>query len=331
MNKIRLGLIGLGAVGQVHLQNCLKLPNAELVAVADVSKKALKRAQNMGVADVFEDYHKLVDYSNVDAVIIALPTHLHRECFIAASERHKHILIEKPLARHVNEGKDLLLSAQKHGIKVMVGYQLRFDNSFQELKSTIEKGELGEIQIAYATNIGNGPFFHRADTGAPTPVPQWWWNKDLTGGGALMDLGSHMIDLSRWFFGNVQSVKSYLGYRYKLDQEDHAICILKFESGQECIVTVGWFSQQTRIEVEVSGTAGHAITSHSPRNKFETGLRLMLRRPSGFQLAYIKEIQHFVDSLQRDENPSPSCEDALKDVEVIEHAYSNQFMMDTFT
>jgi UDP-N-acetylglucosamine 3-dehydrogenase len=323
MHRVKLGLIGLGYIGKIHLINCLKLQNAQLVAVADVSKKALNDAKKLGVAETYTDYHELLNNKDIEAVIIALPTHLHAECAKAADEKHKHILLEKPLARNTNEGEEILFAARRYNVKLMIGHSARHNDVYKNLKKKIETGELGEIQIAYAINIGSGPFMHRAEAGSPKPVPDWWWKRDLTGGGALIDLGSHMINLTRWYFGEVIDAKGYLGYRYNLEQEDHAICVLKFGNGQVAIINVGWFSQKSNIKIEVYGTAGHASASSNPPNKIITALQLMLRRTPIFYVPYLNEIQHFVDSIEKDFQPQPSGEDGLRDLEVIEKAYKN--------
>ena len=92
--RINLGLIGLGFIGKVHLKNCLKLDSAKVVAVADLSKKALIFAQQQGVKRLFSDYNELLKQSDIDAVLIALPTHLHAPCAISAAEEGKHIFVE---------------------------------------------------------------------------------------------------------------------------------------------------------------------------------------------------------------------------------------------
>jgi predicted dehydrogenase len=324
LRRTRLGLIGLGSMGKIHLQNCLKLQNAELAAVADVSKQALKHARDLGLKDTYEDYQELITKSNVDAVIIALPTQLHAECAKVASENHKHILLEKPLARDVTEGQEIVGAANKHNVKLMIGYPLRFSNTYLELKAKIDRGELGDIQIAYATNIGTGPFSHRSNVESPIPIPDWWWNKKLTGGGALLDLGSHMINYARWCFGDIVEAKSYLGYRLKLEQEDHAVCLLKFSHGQIGVLTLGWFSQNFHSGFEVHGTAGYASTAEPSQNKIKTAFRLLLRKTPTFNIPYFKEIQKFVDCIQKDEKPQLSGEDAMKDLKVIERAYANK-------
>lgn len=327
MNKINLGLIGLGFIGKVHLYNCLRLPNAQLVAVADVSKKALKIANRLGVSRTYDDYHELLSDPNIDAVIIALPNHLHAESAILAAQNNKNILLEKPLARNSSEGKEILSQIKKHDVKLMIGHTGRFFTPYKIIKKRIDSFELGDIQVAYATNISSGPFFHRTMSDAPQPVPEWCWKKELTGGGVLIDLGSHMINLVRWLFGEVVEVKSYLGYRLNLEQEDHAICMLKFKQGQVVIINVGWFSQQTQVKLEVYGTAGHAIASHASPGKIKTAIQLMLRKTPSYYAPYFGELQHFVDCLQNSCQPQPSGEEALKDLEVIEKAYANQIRL----
>ena len=103
MAKLNLGLIGLGYIGKTHLYNCLRLEDAKLIALADISKNALNKAKQLGIPYTYDDYQKLLDNPQVDAVIIALPTHLHARCAKAAAEAHKHILLEKPIARKLQE------------------------------------------------------------------------------------------------------------------------------------------------------------------------------------------------------------------------------------
>jgi myo-inositol 2-dehydrogenase/D-chiro-inositol 1-dehydrogenase len=209
MKKIGLGIIGLGYVGQIHLRHAQKIANAHVIAVADLSKKALKKARNNGIKNTFISYEEMLKLPELDAVIIALPTHLHLKCVRDAAEAGKHIFLEKPMARNAQEAKEILSIVQKNNIKLMMGYPLRFNQQFQTLKKKIYNGTLGDIEIAIANYISSGPFFHRAEAHAPIPVPEWWFNKELTGGGALIDLGSHIINLLRWYFGEITDIKSH--------------------------------------------------------------------------------------------------------------------------
>jgi len=325
MEKINLGVIGLGFIGKVHLRNCLNLKSVRVVAVADSSKKVLNYAKAFGVKRLFTDYHELLKLKDLDAVIISLPTYLHAESAIIAMEEGKHVFLEKPLARNVEEGREIVSAAGKNGVIFMVGYPLRFVPEFVDLKSQVESGALGDIQMAYGVDIAAGPFFHRAESTTPRPVPEWWLNIELTGGGALMDLGYHMINLLRWYIGEVSAVKARLGYRFNFDFEDYATCITDFECGASAVVNVGWFSQSAAVGIELHGTMAHARAYHSPSSKVITAVKLILGRTPRFFIPYLKEVSHFVDYLRDDDGENRlSGEDALKDLEVIAKAYKNQ-------
>jgi UDP-N-acetylglucosamine 3-dehydrogenase len=328
MTKINLGLIGLGYLGKYHLRTCLGLESANVVAVADLSKRSLKLAKEMGVKQTFTDYNQLLKQPTIDAVIISLPTHLHAPCAISAAEMGKHVFLEKPLARNPLEGKDIISSAKKNAVKLMIGYPSRFNSGYLDLKKKMENGILGEIQTAHATNISAGAFMHRGEIGIPKPVPDWWLKKELTGGGALMDLGSHMINLARWYFGEVVNIKSCLGYRYNFDFEDHAICIAKFTSGTTAIFNVGWFSQKSAVGIELFGTVANASTYPSSTSKVLTAIQLLLGRTPKFFIPFRKEVLHFIQCIQEDSQPLTSGEDSLKDLEVITQAYNNQIVLD---
>lgn len=328
MKILKLGIIGLGYVGQIHLMNAKKLSNVSLVAVADISKKALSKAKQCGVKKTFTDYKQMLKDPEIDAVIIALPTHLHLKCAIDASEAKKHMMIEKPIAKNVEEAKEIIEAARRNNVKLMVGYPLRFNQQFQDLKRRIYDGTLGDIEIAIANYVSTGPFFHRTETHAPTPVPEWWFQKELTGGGALVDLGSHLINLLRWYFGEITDIKSHLGYRFNMDFEDKAMCLAKFESETTAIVNVGWFSQKYQLKIELLGTVDHAITQHEPANPLTTIVQMLLTGISRFYQGHIVELQHFVNCLLKDRQPTPTGEDGLRDLEAIERAYKNQIPLE---
>lgn len=325
---VNLGLIGLGYVGKIHLRHGINLTGARLVAVSDVSRKALGNARRMGVKDTFLDYQQLLKNPNIDAVVIALPTHLHKSCALHAAEANKDIFLEKPLARNPMEGKEIVRSAEKHGRKLMVGYHFRFVPSFRDLKEQLLIGSLGEVQTATATFVGTGPMLmHRAEGHAPRPVPSWWFDKELTGGGALMDLGCHLINLLRWYFGEIVDIKSYLGSRFNLDLEDYATCLAKFESGQIAVINVGWFSLGHRLRVELLGTVRNAAVEINPPNKIMHAIQLLTGKTSQFHLPHFLELEHFVHCLRNDVTPTPSGTDALRDLEVISQAYANNIQL----
>jgi len=214
-------------------------------------------------------------------------------------------------------------------VKLMMGYPLRFNEDFIALKEKTTDGTLGEIEVAQATMISSGPFFHRAEGYAPVPVPDWWFNKELTGGGVLIDTGCHLINLLRWYFGEITDIRSCLGYRFNMDFEDSAICIAKFESGTRAIINVGWFSQGYKLQIELNGSVRHVTAQHTPSNPILTAIQMLATGKSKFYQPHREELKHFIKCLIEDLPPSPSGEDGLKDLEAITLAYENQIHLNS--
>jgi len=327
MKIVKLGIIGLGYIGTIHLRHSLKIKNACVLAVADLSKKALNKAKKVGVKKAFTNYEELLKEPEIDAVIIGLPTHLHLQCAKQVAEAKKHIFLEKPIARNIEEAKTILSSAKKNSVSLMIGYPLRFNTVFRNLKKELENGTVGDVEIAHAAYISTGPFMHRAEAHTPIPVPEWWFNKELTGGGALIDLGSHIINLLRWYFGEITYIKSLLGNRFNLGLEDSAICLTKFEKGTRAVINVGWFSQGYQLKIDVYGSVKTVTAQHSPSNPILTAFQMLTTGISKFYQPHYAELQYFVNCVINDTLPSPSGEDGLKDLEAIAQAYKNKISL----
>jgi predicted dehydrogenase len=324
LKTVNLGIIGLGYIGQVHLKHSLRLSSVRVCAVADISNKALRKARKLGVKKTYDNYEKLAEDPEIDAVIIALPTHLHLGCVQKVAEAKKDIFLEKPMARNVEEAHKIISLTQKNSVKLMMGYPLRFNESFREIKEKMGNGLLGEVENAHAIYVSSGPFFHRAEGYSPVPVPEWWFNRNLTGGGVLIDLGSHIINLLRWYFGEITDIRSYFGHRFNMDFEDSAICLAKFDSGTVATINVGWFSQEYALRLDFLGSVKNAYAQHSPSNPLLTVIQMLSKGHSDFYQPHVNELQHFVTCLTNDMDPSPSGEDGLKDLEAIDLAYRNE-------
>ncbi|MCW4016288.1 MAG: Gfo/Idh/MocA family oxidoreductase [Candidatus Bathyarchaeota archaeon] len=324
MKQVNLGLIGLGEQGKVSLRNSLRLEGAKTVAVADLSQKARRYAKGMGIKDVYANYDDLLKNDAVDAVVVSLPNFLHRDGAEKAAEAGKAILLEKPLARTVDEGKEILSAVRKNGVKLMMGYDMRFNPILSNLYDGIKDGLFGSIKLAEVTNVSGGPFSPRSDHVGPVKVPSWWLDKELSGGGVLLDLGSHLIDLLSWYFGEVVHVECFLEHMFNLELEDAATCVLKFKDGPVATAKVGWFSTDFLQSVQVCGTAQNMLVQISPQSTskiFWNGIarKFGLNKKDSNYL----ELEHFVSSLQKDEQPQPSGDAGLYGLKVIDSAYKN--------
>ena len=323
MNHVRLGLIGLGYIGKTHLKNAQKLDNTKIVSVADTSKQALAYAKDKGVKLLYSDYTEMLKQPDLDAVIVSLPNFLHKESVDYICEEEKHILMEKPLARNPAEGKYIVDKARKHDLKLMVGYPLRFTPYLIKAKEDIDSGDFGFIQNLHAVRTGSGPYFHRDAGGYPIPVPEWWFSKEKVGGGVLLDTGCHLINLLRWYFGDIVKIHGAFGYKYGLEVEDQALCIVEFDNGTKGCLTLNWTSYYDMFKIEIFGTTSNHTIYQKPTSKPITAIQMLLGT-SKFWVPYMNEIEHFSDSVLNDKNPEPSGEDGLKDLIAINNAYNNR-------
>jgi predicted dehydrogenase len=328
MKTINVGIIGLGNQGKMSLQNSLTLRGAKVLGVADVSKKALNYARNRGVKNAYTNYEDLLKLDALDSVIVNLPNFLHYEAAVKASEAGKHILMEKPMGRNVEEGKKILSTVRKNDVKLMIGYDLRFNPLLRQVRNSIADGLFGSVKVVDATNVSGGPFSPRSDSVGPVPVPSWWLSKELTGGGVLLDLGSHMIDLLIWYFGDAVCVESFLEHMFKMEIEDVATCLLKFKEGPIACVKVGWFSQDFLQSLQICGTSKNMLYKLAPQSTWKIvskGIsnKIGIERGSS---NYLK-LEHFVECLQRDEQPQPSGEEGLRSLQVISSAYEKAVIL----
>jgi predicted dehydrogenase len=323
LKKVNLGIIGLGYIGMIHLRHSLKLANAQVMAAADLSPKALKQAKGYGVKETYSNYEDLLKNPQVDAVLISLPTHLHLKCMRQAAEAKKAVFLEKPIATSVEDAKEILSLSERNSVKLMLGYPLRFNPAFARLKQDFDNGLIGDVENAHATYISSGPFFHRAEGYSPVPVPDWWFNIQYTGGGVLVDLGCHVINLLRWFFGEIVDIKGFFGHRFNMDFEDSAMCLAKFNSGTVSAINVGWFSQEYLLRVDFLGSVRNVSATHMPPSQISSAYQMLTKGIQTFFEPHLWELQHFIDCCIEDKVPVSTGLDGLRDLEAISKAYKN--------
>jgi len=337
---LKVGVIGLGQQGRLHLYNCKHIEGVNIVAVADQSKKLLRKAEVLGVKKLYTDYRDMLKKSDeLDAVIVALPNFLHLESVSLALESGLDVFVEKPLAPTVEECNNIVRSVEKSGRKLMVGHCMRFLGAIEKMKDHIAKGRIGSIEAITAEEILNGPFSHGA---VPTPVPEWWFNPEGTGGGVLLDLGYHMIDLFRFFAGDAEAIFSCLDHKMNLPMEDSALVLLRSKnSNVKGVINVGWYQKSIfpsfNFRFIAHGNAGFTSTEHFiPTNMYvhaiREGTKNLFRRIVGKKIRvlsysyyyeqYIKELALFFDSLTTNSDPPVTAIDGLKTIEVISQAYS---------
>ncbi len=195
-NTVRIGIIGCGGIANgKHMPSLMKIPGVLMVAFCDiVPERAKKAAKEFGTPDakIYEDYKQLLSDPSIDVVHVCTPNRSHSPITVDALEAGKHVMCEKPMAINSAEALKMLEAANRTGKKLTVGYQNRQTPEAQFLKAEAEKGTFGEIYYAKATAIRR-----RA-------VPTWgvFLNEHEQGGGPLIDIGTHSLDLTLWTMNN---------------------------------------------------------------------------------------------------------------------------------
>jgi len=274
MKKIRVGIIGAGFIAQeAHLPAYASLGEAEVVALADVNlERAKSVAGKFGVTKVFPDYRKLLALKEIEAVNICTPNAFHKPAAIAALRAGKHVLVEKPAAMNAAEVKAMIAEAKQAKKILMVGVNCRFMAETGLLKRAINAGALGKIYYAEAV------FLRRRG------IPGWgaFTEKKASGGGPMMDLGVHVLDLALYLMGFPEPV-AVSGLTYaeigrrphnaatagywswdpkKFDVEDMAVGLVRFRNGASLYLKTSWAANIPKDEfgVVVVGTRGGCRT-----------------------------------------------------------------------
>lgn len=333
----RIGIIGLGKMGQLHLLNALRIREVNVVAAADKSEKNRKIAERYNVK-TYDDYGKLLDAEKLDAVVISLPSFLKKESVFRAAESGLNIFLDKPLSRDFAEAQEIVQKVQKEKVELMVGVNYRYFDCVQKLKNMVDEGRVGDVVIATSELVLNGPFSHPL---VPTPVADWWLSKELAGGGALLDLGYHLIDILIWMFDDLEVTYSSLGHRLNLSVEDAATVVLKSKStAATFIVNVGWFSKSIfpafNFRINVHGTAGYDSTErYTPRNMrayaIKEGTKNLLRKLSlrrvhylsytYFYSSFYEILETFFDTIKQGEELPVSLQTQLEVMRIIDSIY----------
>ena len=338
---MKIGFIGLGQMGKMHLVNCLKMNNVRVIAAADPSKKALNKAKVLGVPNLYADYEELLskNKSDLDVVIISVPNFLHSKAIKLSLENGLNVFAEKPLAINVQQCKEIVRSVQDSGRKLMIGHNLRWVPAVVKIKTEVDRGIIGSLEVVTLEEILNGPFSHPY---VPAPVSDWWFDPQRSGGGALMDIGYHMIDLFRFFTGEeTRVVFSDLSYKYNFPVEEGATVVLYTnKSSIRGIINVGWYQRSVFPKYNfrgiLHGDAGFLSTddfipkkiyAHAAKEGFKNILRKIAgrkRRPLSYTYyweSYYLELAEFFNCIEKDLNTPTNAVDGLKTVQLIEDAY----------
>lgn len=230
MKKVRWGVIGAGGIADRRtIPGMMLCNNAELVAVMEINMELAQKARaKWNCKKAYDNEADLLADPDIDAVYIASPVVCHARQAMAAADASKHILIEKPLALTAEEGQQVVDYCREKGVQIAVGLMMRFGTQVQRMKKAIAENQIGRVVSGYA----------QFTCWYPDMPGNWRQSKKNGGGGCLMDMGVHCIDLMQYITGSkvkeVMALNDTLSFQYEV--EDTSTVLMRLENGCQCVV-----------------------------------------------------------------------------------------------
>ncbi len=336
MKKVRWGVIGAGGIADRRtIPGMMLCDNAELMAVMEINMELAEKCRaKWGCKYAYDNEADLLANPEVDAVYIASPVFLHAKQAMAAADAGKHILIEKPLAMTAQEGQKVLDHCAAKGVKIAAGLMMRFGAYVQEMKKAVAQGKIGKPVSAYA----------QFTCWYPDMPGNWRQSKKSGGGGAMMDMGVHCIDLLQYILGSkakdVAAFHDTLTFQYEV--EDSSTVLLRLENGAQCVVQSNFNipDDAAKWRIEVFGDQGRLVGegvigqvdggtldamflgkqgAYDAQQNKKDGDRQAI--PVKFGDAYEREISSFSHSILTGAPLEVPAEDAVQVQRVMEAAY----------
>lgn len=356
MRKLKIGIIGCGGIANVKHLPSLSIfkEEVELTYFCDtIKERAKKAAEEYGTAGakVCIDYHDMLEDEKIDIVHVLTPNVSHCSITCAALEAGKHVLCEKPMAITYDEGQKMIETAKRTGKKLTIGYQNRFRKDTLQMRSMIERGELGEIYFAKAHGMRR------------RGVPTWgvFPDKSKQGGGPLIDIGTHPLDMTLWLMDNYKPV-SVLGQSFQklkdhpegnifgswdpetFETEDSAFGLIRMENGATIYLEAAWAINMLNCKdamVTLCGTEGGSEMfgdnweneGYLITNKVEDNVMVDIK-PATVAGVYgfggvdmtdpkIMEARFWIDAIKNDTEPFVKPEEALVVTRILEAIYKS--------
>ncbi|MBQ6511098.1 Gfo/Idh/MocA family protein [Methanobrevibacter sp.] len=299
MRTVNVGVIGVGAMGENHVRVYHKMEEANLIAVSDVSERALKKIEKKYGAKGFTEYDDLLNDPDIEAVSVCVPTTFHHDVVMEAIKHKKHVLVEKPIAFTLNEAEEMIAAAKEAGVILATGHVERFNPAVQKAKELIDDGVIGDIVSAFAKRVG--------------PLPPRI--KDV---GVSIDLAIHDLDIMNYLFEeDITQVYGTMNSSFDDSEfEDHAEIMVSFDNESTGIIEVNWLTPYKRRELELTGTAGIISVDYIQQSievygKFAQDIQIKHDEP-------LKgELKSFLTSVVEEKEPEITGEDGLKALKMV--------------
>lgn len=313
-DRVRFGIIGCGRIAQSHLSALATLEEAKLTVAVESRKAAGQAVAEEHACALFDDYRDPKVIEQVDAVIICTPPNLHAEVARHFLERGVHVLCEKPLTVESAQARKLVELSREKDLILMMASKFRYVDDIIKAKAIVESGILGRIVLYENTFCSK---INMAD--------RWNANRQVSGGGVLIDNGSHSVDIARYLLGPIMDVQAQNGLPAQgLDVEETVRVQFLTQGGVIGMIDLSWsITKETPHYVQVFGSDGTLQVGWSGSQYRQDGNSRWVPFGTGYDKlkAFGRQIGNFIGCLKGREMPIISAEDALASVQVIETAY----------
>ncbi len=343
MKKLRIGLVGAGNIAGAHLEAYKSVPNAEIVAICDINPEVLaETAAKYGIEKTYPNETEMIKNEQLDAVDVCVWNCSHASCSIEALDAGLHVLCEKPMATSAAEAEAMLEAAKRNDRLLMIGFVMRFDSETIIAKDFIDKDYLGDIYYSKATYLRR----HGAPGG-------WFSDKSRSAGGPVIDLGVHVIDLTRYLMGSPKPVSVYAVTQDKLknrpflktdvvwrakdstdddiyDVEDFAVALIKYEDGQTTLLETSYsLNGEECTKKEVFGTKGGMnlngadMKIYTVVNDYLADISPKTTSYKNYKPLFDAEMAHFVDCVLNGTECKATAEDGIVVMKILDAIYES--------
>jgi predicted dehydrogenase len=335
MSKTKVCLLGAGFIADIHIEGYHRfVPDAEVVAVyARQQPKADAFAKKHGIARAFSDLDRAITESGCEVVDVCVPNFLHYRAVLAAARAGKHVIIEKPIALTLEEADEMIATCRAANRKLMYAEELCFAPKYERVRKLVQEGAIGKIFQMRQCEKHSGPH------------SDWFYDVNLSGGGALMDMGCHGIAWFRWMLGGrprVLNVWAHMQngilHKDRTRAEENSLCVVEFEGGAIGVAENSWAKQggmDDRVEVYGSDGVVYAdlFMGNSALTYSEKGYGYAMEKAGStkgwtftifeevFNQGYPQELKDFIECVRHDKPPRVTGEDGRAVLEIMCAAY----------
>jgi predicted dehydrogenase len=315
-DAIRFGIVGAGAISQGYGQAFLGCGEAKAVAVADTRLDAAKSLAEVLSCPAFASHKAMADASELDAVLVCTPPSSHAEVCLDFIDRGVHVLCEKPFTVTVAEAETVICTAREKGVKITMASKFRYVDDVIHAKQIVDSGILGEVVL-----------FDNAFTARVDMTKRWNSNPKVSGGGVLIDNGTHSVDIARYFLGPLAKVHVMEGRRSQgLKVEDTVQVFVRSERGVLGAIDLSWsINKELNRYISVYGTQGTVIVGWKGSRYRQSSSPDWVSFGTGYDKvsAFRNQILNFSRAISGEEVLRINGHDAMASVRVIEAAYQS--------